>query len=325
MTRLRQLFDPYIVMMFATVGLAALLPAEGRGAVIAGAAADAGIVFLFFLYGTRLSLTQAWDGFRQWRLQLAVLCCTFVLFPMLGIGLSFLVPPSLPSVLVTGILFLCVLPSTVQSSITFTSIARGNVPAALCAATASNIIGVFVSPLLANWLLQTQGAELSFTVFRDIILQLLLPFLVGQIARPWIGQAVQRHKQILGYADRGTILLIIYVAFSKGMADHIWDRIGGQDLLVLCIILAGLLAVVLYLTSVIARRVMRLCVEDEIVLQFCGSKKSLASGLPMASVLFAGPQLGLIILPLMLFHQLQLIVCAVLARHFAARPQTAPE
>ena len=319
LNRLRGLIDPYIALMLATVALAAVLPARGDGAVAAGIAADAGIVFLFFLYGTRISPRAAWEGLRHWQLHLAVLLSTFVLFPILGLGLNLAASSFLPPALATGIIFLCVLPSTVQSSIAFTSIARGNVAAALCAASASNILGIFITPLLAAALLHTGGVQLSFGVFRDIVLQLLAPFLAGQLLRPWIGGFVQRHKQILGYADRGSILLIIYVAFSKGMVDNVWAQVAPFDLVVLLAVLAVLLAAALALTAFIARRLMRLSVEDEIVLQFCGSKKSLASGLPIASVLFAGPQLGLIVLPLMLFHQLQLMVCAVLARRYAAR------
>jgi sodium/bile acid cotransporter 7 len=321
--RIRRALDPYIMLMLATVVLAAVLPASGQGAALAGVAANAGIVFLFFLYGTRLSPRAAWNGLLQWRLHLAVLLSTFALFPLLGLGFQFAAAAILPPALCTGLLFLCLLPSTVQSSIAFTSIARGNVAAALCAASASNILGIFLTPVLAGWLMHTQGAQLSFTVFRDIVLQLLAPFLAGQLLRRWIGGWIQSHKRILGFADRGSILLIIYVAFSKGMADHIWRQIRIWDLAFLMILLAALLALVLILTAVIARRVLRLSVEDEIVLQFCGSKKSLASGLPIASVLFAGPQLGLIVLPLMLFHQLQLIVCAVLARRYADRTVSA--
>lgn len=319
--RIGRMIDPYIVLMFATVGLAALFPAVGRAAPVAGAAADAGIVFLFFLYGARLSPRAAWNGLRQWRLHLAVLLSTFALFPALGLGFKGVASAILPPGLVTGVLFLCVLPSTVQSSIAFTSIARGNVPAALCAATVSNMLGIVLTPVLVAWLLHTHGVQLSFGVFRDIILQLLAPFLAGQLLRPWIGGWVTEHRRVLGYADRGSILLIIYVAFSKGMAEHIWRQIGPRDLAVLMVLLAALLALALFLTWMIGRRILRFTVEDEIVLQFCGSKKSLASGLPMASVLFAGPQLGLIVLPLMLFHQLQLMVCAVLARRYADRPQ----
>ena len=318
--RIRQLFDPYIALMVATVAIAALLPAHGRGAAIAGAAADAGIVFLFFLYGARLSPQAALAGLVQWRLHLAILASTFILFPLLGLGFEHLAGSLLPPALVTGLLFLCVLPSTVQSSIAFTSIARGNVPAALCAASLSNILGVFISPLLASWLLSAQGAALSFDVLQDIILQLLVPFIAGQLLRRWIGEWVTRNKKVLGYADRGSILLIIYVAFSKGMQDHIWSQIGLADLGILIVLLCVLLALALTITAVLGRRLLRFSVEDEIALQFCGSKKSMASGLPMATVIFAGPLLGMIVLPLMLFHQIQLIVCAFLARHYANRP-----
>ena len=323
MTKILKLLDPYIGLMLATVALAAVLPAHGIGATVAGATADAAIVFLFFLYGTRLSPRAALAGLTQWKLHIAVLLCTFALFPALGVGLSYLAPARMAHPLVVGMVFLCLMPSTVQSSIAFTSIARGNVAAALCAASASNILGVFLSPLLVGWLLQTSGAALSFDVFRDITLQLLAPFIAGQLLRPWIGAWIQGHKRVLGYADRGSILLIIYVAFSKGMVDNIWGEVSLSDLLILFAFLVVLLAVVLVLTGLIARRILSLPVQDEIVLQFCGSKKSLASGLPMATVLFPGPQLGLIVLPLMLFHQIQLIVCAILARHYADREDPA--
>ncbi|MFV3077021.1 bile acid:sodium symporter family protein [Niveispirillum fermenti] len=317
--RLRQLFDPYIALMLLVVVIAAILPARGQGAAIAGMLADGGIVFLFFLYGARLSPQAALGGLMQWPLHLCVLTSTFILFPLLGKALEYLSPASMPPEIVTGLMFLCVLPSTVQSSIAFTSIARGNVPAAICAASASNMLGVFISPLLAGWLLKTQGLELSFGIFRDITLQLLVPFLAGQVLRSWIGRWVETRKKLLGYADRGSILLIIYVAFSKGVMSGMWSQFELADLLVLVVMLSGLLASVLIVTSFAARRILRFPVQDEIVLQFCGSKKSLASGLPMASILFAGPQVGIVVLPLMLFHQLQLIVCAILARHYATR------
>lgn len=320
MKKILSLFDPYIGLMLCVMALAAVLPVHGRGASIAATTADIAIAFLFFLYGTRLSPQAAIAGLVQWKLHIAVLLCTFALFPLLGIGLAQVTAGFLPQPLVVGIVLLCLMPSTVQSSIAFTSIARGNVAAALCAASLSSFLGVFISPLLVGWLLQTSGVVLSFEVFRDITLQLLVPFLVGQVVRPWVGGWIQRHKRVLGYADRGSILLIIYVAFSKGMEDNIWGEVSGPDLLILLAILTLLLFVVLLLTGLIGRRLMGLSTEDEIVLQFCGSKKSLASGLPIASVLFPGPQLGLLLLPLMVFHQIQLVVCAVLARHYAARP-----
>ena len=320
LSRLRVPVEPYILLMLATVALASLLPAHGRGAVAVGWAASLAITFLFFLYGARLSPQAAIAGLRHWRLHGTVLLCTYALFPLLGLAAGALVPRLLSEPLYAGLLFLCVLPSTVQSSIAFTSIAQGNVAAALCAASASNILGIFLTPLLVGLLLHTQGAGFSFGVLRDIVLQLLAPFLAGQALRPWIGAWVLRNKKVLGLLDRGSILLVIYTAFSEGVTSGIWHRVELGDLAVLFLVSAALLAAVLGATTFVSRRLLRFRVEDEIVVVFCGSKKSLASGLPMASVLFAGSQVGLVVLPLMLFHQLQLMVCAGLARRYARRP-----
>ena len=219
-----------------------------------------------------------------------------------------------------GLLFLCVLPSTVQSSIAFTSIARGNVAAALCSASASNLLGIFVTPLLAALLLHTQSGGFSFGVLMDIVTQLLLPFMAGQALRPWINGWLTRNKSSLSFVDRGSILLVIYTAFSEGVVSGVWHQLDLANLGMLFLVSLVLLLVVLAVTTVISRYVLRFPVADEIVVVFCGSKKSLASGLPMASVLFAGSQVGLIVLPLMLFHQMQLMLCATLARRYGARP-----
>ncbi len=214
------------------------------------------------------------------------------------------------------------LPSTVQSSIAFTSIARGNVPAALCAATLSNLLGMLLTPLLAGLLLSSQGG-FSIRGAGDILVQLLLPFLAGQLARPWIGEWAQRNKQLLGLVDRGSILLVVYTAFSEGVTQGIWHQLGLADLGRLMMVDAALLAAVLAITTY-GSRFLGFSRADEVTIVFCGSKKSLASGLPMATVLLAGQSVGLIVLPLMLFHQIQLMVCAWLAKRYANTRLEAP-
>ncbi len=317
--RFRSPVDPYILMMVATVGIASVVPAVGAGAVVANWAATVAIGILFFMYGAKLSPQAALTGLTHWRLHGVVLACTFVLFPALGLALGLLPDRILPRQLYNGVMFLCVLPSTVQSSIAFTSIARGNVAAALCSASASNLIGIFATPLLAASLMHTQGGGFSFGILLDIVTQLLLPFLAGQLLRPWINAWLTRHKSSLGFVDRGSILLVIYTAFSEGVASGVWHQLDLANLGMLLAVCVLLLLLVLSITTVISRYVLRFPVEDEIVMVFCGSKKSLASGLPMASVLFAGSQVGLIVLPLMLFHQLQLMLCATLARRYGSR------
>ncbi|MET9467154.1 bile acid:sodium symporter family protein [Streptomyces sp. NPDC006544] len=317
--RLRLPLDPFLVGLLATVGLAALLPATGAAATAAHAASTGAVALLFFLYGARLSTREALDGMRHWRLHVAVLACTFVLFPLLGLAARILVPALLTPPLHSGLLFLCLVPSTIQSSIAFTSIARGNVPAAICAGSFSSLVGIFLTPLLAAGLLGGTAGGVSLDSLLKIVLQLLLPFVLGQMARPWAGGFLVRNKKVLGYVDRGSILLVVYAAFSAGMAAGIWHRVSVPRLGALVVVEAAVLAVMLLVTWYGAKR-LGFTREDRIALQFAGSKKSLAAGLPMASVLF-GPQASLAVLPLMLFHQMQLVVCAVLARRRARDPE----
>ncbi|MGW0856363.1 bile acid:sodium symporter family protein [Streptomyces sp. NPDC002690] len=311
--------DPYILALIGTVVVAALLPASGTAADVAGDTSTGAVAFLFFLYGTRLSTAEAMDGLRHWRLHLTVLCSTFVVFPLLGLASKGLVPFVLSPQLQSGFLFLCLVPSTIQSSIAFTSIARGNVPAAICAGSFSSIAGIVITPLLAALLLGGSAGGFSTDSLVKIVLQLLVPFLVGQLLRRWTSGFLGRHKKILGYVDRGSILLVVYTAFSEGMVAGIWHQVTALRLVALLAAEAVLLAVMLLITWQGAKR-LGFDRADRIAIQFAGSKKSLASGLPMASVLF-GAHASLAVLPLMLFHQMQLMVCAVIAKRRSRDPE----
>ncbi|MCX4696001.1 bile acid:sodium symporter family protein [Streptomyces sp. NBC_01408] len=310
--------DPYVLALLGTVGLAALLPARGEAATVADGAATAAVALLFFLYGARLSTREALDGLRHWRLHVTVLACTFLLFPLLGLAARGLVPTLLTPPLYSGLLFLCLVPSTIQSSIAFTSMARGNVPAAICAGSFSSLAGILLTPLLAAALLGGGAGGFSLGSLLRIVLQLLLPFLLGQFLRRWVGDFLARNKRVLGRVDRASILLVVYAAFSAGMAAGIWHQVSLPRLGGLLLVEAVLLAVMLLVSWYGAKR-LGFGRADRVAIQFAGSKKSLAAGLPMASVLF-GAQASLAVLPLMLFHQMQLMVCAVLARRRAQDP-----
>ncbi len=314
--------DPYIALLLGTVGLAALLPARGTGADIASGASTAAIAFLFFLYGARLSTREALDGLKHWRLHGTVLACTFVVFPLLGLAARGFVPVFLTDPLYQGLLFLTLVPSTIQSSIAFTSIARGNVPAAICAGSFSSLVGIVATPLLAAALLGDSGGGFSAGSLVKIVFQLLVPFVAGQLLRRWIGSFVARHRKVLGLVDRGSILLVVYTAFSEGMVQGIWHQVSPARLGGLLAVEALLLAVMLLLTWYGAKA-LRFGRADRIAIQFAGSKKSLAAGLPMASVLF-GAHAALAVLPLMLFHQMQLMVCAVIAKRRSHDPEAEP-
>ncbi|WP_454796453.1 bile acid:sodium symporter family protein [Novosphingobium lindaniclasticum] len=310
--------DPYLLLLVSTVGLASVLPARGVWADVAGGVADAGIALLFFLHGAKLSREAILDGARAWKLHLTVACLTFVLFPLIGLGVSAI--PGLEPSLATGVLFLTLLPSTVQSSIAFTAIAGGNVAAAVCSASFSNLAGIFLTPVLTALLITGKAQGFSTDPIVTISLQLLLPFVAGHLLRPWIGGFVHRHKKLLGYTDRGSILLVVYTAFGAAVLEGLWQKVTLSELALIAALSLGILALVMVLGNVLGR-LLGFDHEDRIVILFCGSKKSLATGVPLAGVLFPAAQVGAIILPLMFFHQIQLMVCAVLARRLAAKAE----
>ncbi|HVW69198.1 MAG TPA: bile acid:sodium symporter family protein [Steroidobacteraceae bacterium] len=318
---LASVIDPFIVGLLVCASLGLLIPARGIAASAVDVLKTAAIALLFFLQGVRLQRAAVIAGMTHWRLQLLTLVATFVLFPILGLLLHAVFPAALDRVLWLGVLYLCTLPSTVQSSIAFTSIARGNVPAAICAATASNLIGIVLTPVLVASLLNLHGGSTSpLEEIESIVLQLLVPFIAGQVLSRWLRPWALRHAVLLTVSDRGSILLVVYAAFSAATLSGAWRDVRWPQLLQLLLISVFLLAVALSATR-LASRAAGFSREDEIATVFCGSKKSLATGVPMANILFPPAAAGLIILPVMLFHQIQLMACAYLARRYAA---TAP-
>lgn len=318
LARLR--IDPFLLTLLAVLAFATLLPARGAFAGYLDIVTDAAIALLFFLHGAKLSRTAIMQGIGAWRLHLLVLATTYGVFPVLGVGILALTGDVLDRLTATGILYLAILPSTVQSSIAFTSMARGNIPAAVCSASLSNILGIVLTPLLATALIGSHSADGSFfaDAVTSIATQLLLPFVLGHLARPWLATWIDRYKPLVMRVDRSVILLVVYTAFSAAVVANLWGRLSMAELGVIAAVCVVLLAAVLGFTFSLAR-LLGLSHADEVVLVFCGSKKSLASGVPMAGALFASADVGLVILPLMLFHQLQLIVCTAIAQRYARR------
>ena len=315
MARSRFIPDNYTFAILGTVVLASVLPASGQVAQGFEWLTVAAVSLLFFLHGAKLSREAVLAGISHWRLHLVVVASTFVLFPLLGWALRPVLQPLVTPDLYLGVLFLCALPATVQSAIAFTAVARGNMPAAICSASASTLMGIFITPLLVGLLLQRHAAGGDpLAAIGHIMLQLLVPFLAGHLLRPWIGDFVKRRAAMLKYVD--------HTAFSAAVIQGLWKDMPLVSLLGLLLVCAVILALALVSTTLLARK-LGFSKEDEITIVFCGSKKSLASGVPMAKVLFASGTVGAIVLPLMLFHQMQLMVCAVLAQRYASRQQIA--
>ncbi len=308
--------DKFFLAMLTTVALASVLPAQGAAKSALDIVTYAGVAFCFFLHGANLSREAVIAGLSRWKLHAGIFTATFVLFPVLGLLIGLLPAAVLSPALAMGILYLCCLPSTVVASVGFTAIAGGNVPAAVCSASASNLIGVFLTPALVGFLMHAQGDGITFDTVRGIFLQLLLPFVAGQALRRRIAPFISRHKKVIGLVDRSAILLVVYGAFGTAVLQGLWSQLSPSALVMLLAIEALLLAFVLCFTWWVARR-LGFDRADSITAMFCGSKKSLASGVPMAGILFAGQAIGTIVLPLMLFHQMQLMVCSMLAQRFA--------
>ena len=310
--------DTYMLLLVGMVLLGLILPARGIAAEALRGATFWAVTLLFFLYGAKLDPASVRAGLLNWRLQGLTFAATYLLFPVLGLILVAIFGGVLGSQLTLGLLFLCVLLSTVQSSIAFTSIAGGNVPAAICAASLSNLIGVALTPLLVAQLLHQDGGGISLDAIEKIALQILLPFILGQILRPWIGGFVQRHKLLTMVVDRGSILLIVYSAFGAGTVAGIWSAIPAPGL-ILCLAVVTLLLALAMGIMVAAGRITHMPHQDRAVLFFCGSTKSLASGLPIATAIFPAATVGATVLPVMIYHMTQLLVCSAIAQRLARR------
>jgi sodium/bile acid cotransporter 7 len=312
--------------MICAVFLAWLWPAPGAhgGALHPELLNKLGVALIFFLHGLSLAPDAFRAGTLRWPLHLIVQASTFLLFPLLGLVVLAALGTHLSDDLRIGLFFLCALPSTVSSSVALTAVARGNVPAALFNATLSSLLGVFLTPL---WLtaVRPAGGSASLpigSVIWDLVLWLILPLALGQLLRPFLGKLAARHKQQIQRVDRITILLLIYTSFCDSFQAGIWQGHGFVSLLVAAGLCVLILAIVMAATAFIAGAA-KLPIEDRIVAIFCGSKKTLASGVPMARLMFGhDPGLSVILLPLMIYHPLQLLVCGWFASRWGARDIT---
>lgn len=305
--------DTYMLLLIATVCLGLLIPAHGIAMTGLGHVTFWAVAMLFFLYGAKLDAGSVKAGLLNWRLQGLSFLATYLVIPIIGLVLVAIFGPLLGGTVSLGLLFLAVLPSTVQSSIAFTSIAGGNVPAAICAASVSNMVGVVLTPALVALLMHEGNGGVSFDAVVKISTQILLPFILGQLARPLIGAFIAKHKILTMIVDRGSILLIVYKAFSSGTTSGLWSAIPLTSLAMLFVVILIFLVLTMAV-MVFGGRLFKLDYPDRAVLFYCGSTKSLASGLPIASALFAADRVGAIVLPIMIYHMSQLLVCAYVSQ-----------
>ncbi|KAF1025461.1 MAG: hypothetical protein GAK29_01902 [Acinetobacter bereziniae] len=314
--------DHFTILLVAMVLLASFLPISGQAAVIFGKITTIAIAVLFFLHGAKLSREAVIEGILHWKLHALVFAVTFVVFPVLGLMAKPILEPLLGQQLYWGFLFMCFLPSTVQSSIAFTSVAKGNVAAAVCSASFSNLIGMFITPILVSLFIfgQSKHDYDPTSSIIEITLLLLVPFILGQVLRPYVFPLMQKMPKIVKVFDQGSILMVVYGAFSGAVVAGLWHQVSVSTLIYLVLACSVLLTVIMLLALYIPKW-LGFSKADQISIFFCGSKKTLASGVPMAQILFIGQPLGMIVLPIMIFHQIQLMVCGVIANYWSKQQQ----
>jgi sodium/bile acid cotransporter 7 len=319
--------DGFLLAMLAAIAVAALAPGLGAhdGPLHIGAINAFGISLVFFLHGAALPLKSLGEGVRAVRVHALVQTTTYLVFPLLGALLLALAGPLLPPGLALGFFFLCAVSSTISSCVALTAVARGNVGAALLNATLSGVLGVFLTPLYVGLVADRAGVGFALPgAIADVAMRLLLPLVIGQLARPLVGAFLDRHRHAIGVIDRGSIILIVYGAFADSLQGGVWRETSLGGVLLVVALAAGLFGVVALLL-VVASRMLRLSREDAITAFYCGSQKSLANGLSVARVLFGGSAaLGFIVLPLIVYHQVQLMVGVTMARRDGMRGGTSP-
>src|SRR4029077_18374352 len=320
----------FVIALLCSVALAFLFPGPGArgGWMHPDLLNNAGIALILFLQGLAMAVERMKSGAGNWRLHLIIQSFTFLLFPVVGLAfheITRIIWPSEPSALRDGFLYLCVLPSTVSTSVVLTEVAKGNTPGAIFNAALSNILGVMFTPLLVRLLMQASGQASSFgPLLLKITLLTLAPFVLGMAIRPLVRKWVDAGRPVLNMLSNGVILLIVYTAFCDSVEGRIWQHYGiGLTLDVLLGVVALFTTVSLLVWMV--SRLMKLQRADFIAALFCSVKKTLAMGVPLAQLIFgAKGNLGLILLPIMFYHPFQLFVCGLLANRFADRKREIP-
>ena len=315
--------DRFTILLVLMVLLATLLPISGQFAYYFNILTTVAIAVLFFLHGAKLSREAVIEGMLHWRMHALVFIFTFLIFPLIGLLSRPVLEPVLGQQLYWGFLFMCFLPSTVQSSIAFTSMAKGNVAGAVCSASFSNIIGMFITPILVSYFILGQSQH-DFDPTKSIVqitLLLLVPFILGQLLRPFIFPQMRKFPSVVKVFDQGSILMVVYGAFSSAVVAGLWQQVSGITLIYLTLACSVLLTIVMLLALYLPKW-LGFNQADQITIFFCSSKKTLASGVPMAQILFIGQPLGMIVLPIMIFHQIQLMVCGVIANQWSKNNPT---
>jgi solute carrier family 10 (sodium/bile acid cotransporter), member 7 len=309
--------DKFVLSMLLAILVSFFIPWLGakNSPLHLGLVTKWGVALVFFLHGANLSFKAISQGAANFRLHIFIQGTTFIIYPIIGFLIYFGLAGILSDTIRLGLFYLCALSSTISSSVTMTAIGKGNVAGAVFDASISGILGMIITPFLVSIILT--GKEIGHfnlgQAMIDIAKTLLLPFVIGHFSRPILKNILINHKKIISLIDKSVIVLIVFVAFCNSNIEKIWTKIPILELGILIITICCLLAFILFFTNKMAK-IFGFNHGDKVAGVFCATTKSLANGAPIAAILFAGnPMMGLIILPIMIYHQLQLIICSFLA------------
>ncbi|PWJ59408.1 sodium/bile acid cotransporter 7 [Dyadobacter jejuensis] len=313
--------DGFMLALLSAIGLAYLWPYPGtaQSPLHLSTVSMYGVSVVFFFYGLKLHPGKLRTGIGNWKLHMMVHLSTFVLFPLIALALHPLFHRLGEDTMWTGVFFLAVLPSTVSSSVVMVSIAQGNIPAAIFNASISSLLGVFLTPIWMGLVLGSTNAHFDlWPVVGKLAFQVLLPVALGVVLNRRWGRWAEKNRDRIKLLDQSSILLIVYTSFCASFGERLFSGLGLAELLLLGLGMMSLFWFV-YLLLLGLTNLLGFNREDKIATLFCGSKKSLVQGAVMAKVLFAGPQAGLMLLPIMIYHALQLIMASALAQRMAQK------
>ncbi|WP_234734652.1 bile acid:sodium symporter family protein [Tellurirhabdus bombi] len=311
--------DWFLLALLGMIGLAYLWPTPGiqEGPFSLSELANYGVSVIFFFYGLRLSGDKLRAGLSNWRLHITIHLATFVVFPLLILAGKELFSTEQTALLWIGAFYMGALPSTVSSSVVMVSIAEGNIPAAIFNASISSLIGIFITPLWMGLVLSSSGGDFDLGgIILKLVIQVLVPVVAGILLNRWLGAFAERQKKFLRYFDQIVILLIVYTSFCESFEKRMFQSLTGIDLLILGVCMLGLFFLIFALINFVSNW-LGFSREDRVTALFCGSKKSLVQGGVMASVLFPGNMAGIVLLPIMMYHALQLIAASAIAQAMA--------
>ncbi len=314
--------DTFILAIITTVLLAYLFPQFGSHSSILDLdlIASIGISLIFFFYGLKLSPEKIKSGLKNWRLHILVQASTFIIFPLIVLLFYPIVDSEQNKNLWLAFFFLAALPSTVSSSVVMVSIAKGNIPAAIFNASISGIIGIIVTPLWMEFFLNNANTNFELgAIYIKLITEVLLPVILGLLLHRYLGKLATKYKTYLTTFDKSVILLIIYKSFATSFDENIFASLKPSNLIVMVICVVILFYVMYFITGLLSKK-LGFNLQDRITAQFCGTKKSLIHGTIFSKILFQNAAtMGIILLPLMLFHGFQIFIISIIANKFGAK------